>query len=35
MSHVCFSDIDLFIDEGRKEILINPKGGALFDGAVS
>jgi hypothetical protein len=30
MSHVCFSDIDLLIDEGRKEILINPKGERFY-----
>ncbi len=30
MSHVCFSDIDLLIDEGKKEILINPKGERFY-----
>jgi hypothetical protein len=30
MSHVCFSDIDLLIDEGKKEILINPKGEQFY-----
>lgn len=30
MSHVCFSDIDLLIDEGRKEILINPRGERFY-----
>lgn len=30
MSHVCFSDIDLLIDEGRKEILINSRGERFY-----
>jgi hypothetical protein len=30
MSHVFFSDIDLLIDEERKEIIINPKGERFY-----
>lgn len=30
MGHICYSDIDLLIDEEKKEILINPKGERFY-----
>ena len=30
MSHLCYSNIDLLIDEKRKEILINPRGERFY-----
>lgn len=30
MSHVCYSDVDLLIDESIKEILINPRGERFY-----
>lgn len=30
MSHICYSDVDILIDEEKKEILINPKGERFY-----